>query len=304
MTNISFNSSFYLLPFAFPILALSSLRTGSAFTHYAPRTSWNQAQADRLFVVRRNPSLFARQSRRRKLGSDADSPDTPSVEVDRNSDSDDDEEQEWLSDRELLRRAAQTPGGEALTNRDAYTLEKFQYAGTVDESEFALPEESSISKKKKSVYTEEEEELIRLMGGKSNPSANEEDLPSQREEGYLGDSTLLDISHDYAVPICYIADVLLTWGVPPPIDIHSRLGDLVTGEQAFALCEALNTLDNTQLNERYSYDDIMTLCDEYDLELREVFEFCMKEGYNLPFGVRTCLRVEQEEELLRVLAGE
>lgn len=27
----------------------------------------------------------------------------------------------------------------------------------------------------------------------------------------------------------------------------------------------------------------------------------VKEGWSLPFGVQTCLRVEQEEELIRVL---
>ena len=297
------------------MIALSPRQAGLAFgpsclkgsCGWTKQNSYNANHSD-AFIVRRVSSLYAvHQSRRRGSRSDADAPEVPSTEIDRSSEDTDDEEQEWLSDRELIRRAAQTPGGEALTNRDANTLEKFQYAGTVDESEFALPAESSLSNnKKKTVYTEEEEELIQSMGGKSRGSgtSKSEGLPSQREEGYLGDSTLLDISHDYAVPICYIADVLVTWGVPPPIDVHSRLGDLVTGEQAFALCEALNTLDNTELNERYSYDDIMTLCEDYDLELREVFDFCIKEGYHLPFGVRTCLRVEQEEELLRVLAGE
>ena len=46
----------------------------------------------------------------------------------------------------------------------------------------------------------------------------------------------------------------------------------------------------------------MQLCIEYDMDLKEVFEFAMKEGWSLPFGVRTNLRVEQEEEVLRVLS--
>jgi hypothetical protein len=29
----------------------------------------------------------------------------------------------------------------------------------------------------------------------------------------------------------------------------------------------------------------------------------IKEGWSLPFGVQTCLRVEQEDELLRVLGS-
>jgi hypothetical protein len=140
-----------------------------------------------------------------------------------------------------------------------------------------------------------------LGGGGGNIDDDDLSPTNQREEGYLGDSTLIEISHDYAVPVCYIADVLVTWGVPPPISVDTRLGDLVTGEQAFAFVEALTSLDNTQLNERYSYDDLLTLCEDYDLDLRQVFQFCIKENYNLPFGVRTCLRVEQEKELLRVM---
>lgn len=228
---------------------------------------------------------------------------------------DEEEEQEWLSDRELLRRAAQSPGGEALTNRNRDTLEPFQYAGGVDEpTTYRLTSEEdddatkeTKKKKKKSVYTEEERELIQAMGGSlwddHHPPSSSSNANS-REEGYLGDCTLMEISHDYAVPVCYLADVLMTWGVPPPISVDSTLGDLVTGEQAFALIEALTTLDNTQINERYSYDDLITLCEDYDLDLRLVFNFCIHEGYNLPFGVRTCLRVEQEKELLRVMCAE
>lgn len=206
-----------------------------------------------------------------------------------------DDEQEWLSDRELLRRAAQTPGGEALTNRDRNTLKKFTYAPTAEDSSsyYALPDSTA----KKSVYTDEEKELIRSM----DSSRDADNFLSSREEGYLGDSSLIDIARDYAVPVCYIADVLVTWGVQPPISIDSILGDLVTGEQAFALIEALTTLDNTQLNERYSYNDLLTISEDYDLDLKQIFQFCIQENYNLPFGVRTCLRVEQEKELLRVL---
>ena len=75
-------------------------------------------------------------------------------------------------------------------------------------------------KKRPSPYTEEEEELIAAMGGKEKASS--------REIGFLGDSTLREISRDYSVPICYLADVLAMWGVPVPINVHDRLGDLVS----------------------------------------------------------------------------
>lgn len=126
-----------------------------------------------------------------------------------------------------------------------------------------------------------------------------------REEGFLGDSTLKEIAMDYAVPIPYLADVLASWGAPVPIDPAARLGDMVTGEQAFAVLEAIHTLDVASLHERYSEDTLMNICDYYDVDLKEAFEFCVEgRGWALPFGVRTFLRVEQEAELLDALGGE
>lgn len=152
-------------------------------------------------------------------------------------------------------------------------------------------------KERPSPYTEEEEELIAAMGGKEK-----KEKAAAREIGYLGDSTLREIARDYSVPICYLADVLAMWGVPVPINVNDRLGDLVTGEQAFALVEAVNTLDMGYLNDRYSNQNLLQVCDGWDIDIKDAFEFAMSEGWSLPFGVRTNLRVEQEDELLRVFS--
>eukprot|EP00566_Odontella_aurita_P018365 CAMPEP_0113575618 /NCGR_PEP_ID=MMETSP0015_2-20120614/27800_1 /TAXON_ID=2838 /ORGANISM="Odontella" /LENGTH=326 /DNA_ID=CAMNT_0000478881 /DNA_START=68 /DNA_END=1044 /DNA_ORIENTATION=+ /assembly_acc=CAM_ASM_000160 len=138
------------------------------------------------------------------------------------------------------------------------------------------------AKKAKSSFTEEEEEIIEAMGGRSveNPSA-------KRESGFLGDSTLREIASDFQIPVCYLADVLCMWDVPVPIDVDVRLGDMVTGEMAFALVEAVHSLDAGELYDRYSNFDLMGLSFEYDIDLKDAFDFCVKEGWNLPFGVRT-----------------
>jgi hypothetical protein len=148
------------------------------------------------------------------------------------------------------------------------------------------------------MYTDEEEELISAMGGKFKDAPT-----SKREPGFLGDSTLQEIAMDYSVPVCYLADVLTMWDVPVPISVNDRLGDLVTGEQAFAIVEAIYTLDLAALHDRYSNQSLLSVCDDYDIELRDAFEMAMKEGWSLPFGVQTCLRNEQEEELIRVLGS-
>ena len=77
---------------------------------------------------------------------------------------------------------------------------------------------------------------------------------------------------------------------------------MVTGEQAFAVLEAIHTLDVGALNDRYAGYDLMTLCGEYGVDVIDGFELAVREGWNLPFGDRMFLRVEQEDELIRILA--
>jgi len=143
---------------------------------------------------------------------------------------DDDDDDEWLPDRERVRRAK---GGmkRAIGVPESTTSQKH-------------PDTADIKpQKKRLTYTDEEEELIDALGGrdKDNPS-------SKRESGFLGDCTLKEIASDYQVPICYLADALCGWGVPPPIDTDAMLGDLCTGEMAFAILEAIHTLDMSAIN--------------------------------------------------------
>lgn len=153
---------------------------------------------------------------------------------------------------------------------------------------------ADIDGERSTPYTEDEEEIITAMGGRTKSR--------KREDGFLGDCTLAEIATDYSVPLCYLADVMCMWGVPVPINVYDRLGDMVTGEQAFALVEAVNSLDIGALQDRYSNQNMLILCDEWEIDMKDAFAFAMKEGWSLPFGVRTNLRVEQEEELLRIFS--
>lgn len=206
----------------------------------------------------------------------------------------DDDEYEWIPDRDKARMMKEAKWKRAEASADAFNKKSFNDSEDDDDSE-----SQKFTRSKRFVYTEEEEELISVLGGK-NPSNSS----PKREMGFLGDSTLKEISMDYQVPICYLADVLCGWGVPPPIDPNTMLGDMITGEQAFAILEAIHTLDVGSLNDRYSNYDLESLCFEYDIELSDGFELALKEGWNLPFGVKTFLRVEQEEHLVAKLGKE
>eukprot|EP00980_Cylindrotheca_fusiformis_P014737 scaffold4009_cov124-Cylindrotheca_fusiformis.AAC.17 len=188
---------------------------------------------------------------------------------------DEDEEADWIPDAEKAKKKPKhlTPANEVI---------KPKSKANTAESERPSP------------YTEDEEEIINAMGGRTKNR--------KREDGFLGDCTLAEIATDYSVPICYLADVMCMWGVPVPINIHDRLGDMVTGEQAFALVEAVNSLDVGALQDRYSNQNLIQVCDEWEIDIKDAFAFAVKEGWSLPFGVRTNLRVEQEDELLRIFS--
>ena len=81
-------------------------------------------------------------------------------------------------------------------------------------------------------------------------------------------------------------------GLHVPISTSERLGDVVTGEQAFAVLEAVNSLDVAFLNDRYSNNSLLIVCDWYDINVRDAFNFAMREGWSLPFGVQTSLKIE------------
>jgi len=125
-----------------------------------------------------------------------------------------------------------------------------------------------------------------------------------RESGYMGDCTLRQIADDYGTPLCYLADVVMDWGAPAPVQPDDRLGDLVTGEQAYAVVEAVNSLDMHEVSERYESKTLVRTAEEYRVPLADAFGFCVREGYNLPFGVHTVLRVVQCQEMLDALCDD
>jgi hypothetical protein len=204
---------------------------------------------------------------------------------------------DWIPDAEVARQRSSTKGRPLIPAKEI--LGDMMDTTITTKKKKSSSSSGGASKRmgRPSPYTEEEEDLINAMGGR------EQNIPgvvSRREDGFLGDSTLYEIAMDYSVPLCYLADVLAVWGVSVPINVHDRLGDLITGEQAFALVEAVNSLDVGTLQDRYSNMNLLQICDEWDIDIKDGFQFAMKEGWSLPFGVRTNLRVEQEDELLRV----
>mmetsp|Transcript_8957 Transcript_8957/g.18089 ORF Transcript_8957/g.18089 Transcript_8957/m.18089 type:complete len:203 (-) Transcript_8957:23-631(-) len=118
----------------------------------------------------------------------------------------------------------------------------------------------------------------------------------------ISDSTLAEIASDYHFPIDYIAHAVCSWGADPPVDVEDKLGDLVNGEQCFALLEAITTLDPAEVDEAFCAQNISELSSSWGVETGVVFEACVREGLELPFGIRTRLKEEDVESVQRWVA--
>jgi len=182
------------------------------------------------------------------------------------------EELDWLPDAKVVEMASQVD--ERLTNVNTKTGRKFK-AAEIDDN----------------FMDNDMEGYDVIVLGNNNI----------REEGYLGDSTLNEISMDYSVPLFYLADVLCSWGVAPPIDVDSKLGDLVVGEQAFAVLEALTSFDPAEMYDLFSPHTLSTIRDTFGdhVLLRDVYQVAVAEQFSLPFGVHSRLRKEYVEILER-----
>ncbi|CAM9221537.1 unnamed protein product [Chrysoparadoxa australica] len=122
-----------------------------------------------------------------------------------------------------------------------------------------------------------------------------------RPTDYLGDLTLEAIAEDYCFPLEFLCDIMCRWGVTPPIKITDKLGDLVNQDQAYAIAEALTSLDAASLQEYYIEDSLDEIADNLDVSLAEVFSICAKRRFSLPLGTDTHLNAEEYSLLLRDL---
>lgn len=131
---------------------------------------------------------------------------------------------------------------------------------------------------------EEDEEAFTLSNEKMTLSG---------DGSAFADTRIADVASDYGFPVSYIADALVGFGVEPPIRDNDRLSDLVNGEQAFALLEALTSLDGNDVQAAYvdyTLDYAATLL---DVDVADLFAACNSKGYALPHGLQTQLRREQ-----------
>jgi len=114
-------------------------------------------------------------------------------------------------------------------------------------------------------------------------------VTTTRNNDYVSSSTLQEICDDYSLPIAYLADVCCTFGASPPIQSSSKLGDLINGEQCFALIEAINSVDPMEISAEY-----------FDGTVEEVYEGIKKRLEEIKAGAGEAAR---DEDFFDVFGG-
>ena len=146
-------------------------------------------------------------------------------------------------------------------------------------------------------YDPYEENLWLDDGDEEALTFGNEQLTLSGEGNAFGDSTVADVADDYRFPISYVADAILGFGIPPPIRDDARIADILDADQAFALLEAVTSLDAAEVEDAYVAFDLARVAGLLEAPLAEVFAACVDEGFGLPHGVETQLRREQYEAL-------
>jgi len=125
-----------------------------------------------------------------------------------------------------------------------------------------------------------------------------------RDDAGLPDWTIEEIAKDYDFPMEFFGWSLCKFGISPPILPTKRLRDIVDAEQAFALLEAMTSLDRSEVRVLFIDDSIKMLSKLLDVSLSDIFKVCSKEKIFLPFGVNTHLHVEDYAKLRQGLGME
>lgn len=96
--------------------------------------------------------------------------------------------------------------------------------------------------------------------------------------------SLQEISEAYGFTVGYLADFASKLGCSVPVDIHSPVGDILTGEQVYTLLQALTSLDPLDTNLSYDTASMFEISEELSIPVDQLIKLCEQNEINLPLG--------------------
>jgi hypothetical protein len=116
----------------------------------------------------------------------------------------------------------------------------------------------------------------------------------------VSELTLREISEAYQFSLAYLGDFVVQQGCPPPVDVDTKLSNILMAEQIYTLLEALTSLDPFDSNVEYDSLSVTELADDLDIPIGRIIRICTGEGFNLPYGLDTMLHEAVVERIREV----
>lgn len=116
-------------------------------------------------------------------------------------------------------------------------------------------------------------------------------------EHSISQMSVKEISEAYQFSISFLGDFMIQLGCREPLDVDSRISNLLTGEQIFSLLNALTTLDAYESNAGYDSMSLGELAESLDVTKDRILRIAKKEELNLPFGLDTVLHVSLVDKI-------
>jgi hypothetical protein len=105
----------------------------------------------------------------------------------------------------------------------------------------------------------------------------------------VSELTLREISEAYQFSLSFLGDFVVQQGCQPPIDVDTKLSNILMAEQVYTLLEAITSLDPFDSNVEYDSFSVSELADDLDVPVGRILRVCRGEGFNLPYGLETML---------------
>lgn len=115
------------------------------------------------------------------------------------------------------------------------------------------------------------------------------------------DCTVENVSEDYSVPVEFVIDALIHYGVPVPIRGGQSIRDSMTTEEIERLLHLITSFDAIDLSDRYSDRTIEELAENYDISADQILDVCQEEALYLCSGEQTRLSIVREDRVLDII---
>lgn len=123
------------------------------------------------------------------------------------------------------------------------------------------------------------------------------------EDG-IADCTIGDVADDYHVPIEFLVDALIAFGIQTPIKENQSIRGTLTTAEIQRLLLLFARHDSTTLAERYSDRCISELASDYDLDVHQILNVCQREGLYIHAGEETHLSLVREDRVLDIILND